>query len=63
MNNLGQAIVNATQAAMQLGLDIRQVYVSEWSGTSEHIDTVYVVVEHNIDGQDAYGTYTHRVTF
>lgn len=58
---LGKAIIIATREAMELGLDIRQVYIQSWSGDSKSIDFVEVVIEHNIQGEDQYATHQTNV--
>ena len=62
MKELGLSIIKATNEAMELGLDIRQVYIQGWSGDKDTIDYVEVVVEYNVEGQDAYSTkqFTQR---
>jgi len=57
MKELGLSIIKATNEAMELGLDIREVYITEWSGDKESIDYVQVTVEHSVEGQDAYAKY------
>ncbi len=62
MKQLGIAIIKSTNEALELGLDVRQVYVQGWSGDKDTIDYVEVVVEYNVEGQDAYSTkqFTQR---
>ena len=62
MKQLGIAIIKSTNEALELGLDVRQVYVQGWSGDKDTIDYVEVIVEYNVEGQDAYSTkqFTQR---
>ena len=63
MKELGLSIIKATNEALELGLDVRQVYVQSWASNKDSIDYVEVVVEHNVEGQDAYATYQSTQRF
>jgi flagellar basal body-associated protein FliL len=54
MKQLGVAIIKATNEAMELGLDIREVYVTEWAGDKNGIDYVQVTVEHSVSNDEPY---------
>ncbi len=62
MKQLGIAIIKSTTEALDLGLDIREVYIQSWGSDKNGIDYVEVIVEHSVEGQDEYATkqFTQR---